>query len=58
MATAIHSLSYNQLVETIIDNKHSVDPELVSAKLRDYLSGCKRLVISKIHHMFNTNLLF
>ena len=30
VATAVHSLSYNQLVETIIDNKHSADPELVS----------------------------
>ena len=33
VATAIHSLSYNQLVETIIDNKNSVDPELVSSML-------------------------
>ena len=33
MATAIHSLSYNQLVETIIDNKHSLDPELVTHSL-------------------------
>ena len=30
VATAIHSLSYNQLVETIIDNKNSSDQELVS----------------------------
>ena len=33
VATAIHSLSYNQLVETIIDNKHSDDQELVSDNL-------------------------
>ena len=33
VATAIHSLSYNQLVETIIDNKNSPDPELVSKAL-------------------------
>ena len=30
VATAVHSLSYNQLVEIIIDNKSSADPELVS----------------------------
>ena len=34
VATAVHSLSYNQLVETIIDNKHSADPELVSIGIR------------------------
>ena len=30
VATAIHSLTYNQLVERIIDNKNSTDQELVS----------------------------
>ena len=34
VATAVHSLSYNQLVETIIDNKHSADPELVSIGIK------------------------
>ena len=34
VATAVHSLSYNQLVETIIDNKHSTDPELVSIGIK------------------------
>ena len=40
VATAVHSLSYNQLVETIIDNKHSADPELVSFEIKfDTLDG-------------------
>ena len=40
VATAVHSLSYNQLVETIIDNKHSADPELVSFEIQfDILNG-------------------
>ena len=34
VATAVHSLSYNQLVEIIIDNKHSADPELVSIGIK------------------------
>ena len=33
VATAVHSLSYNQLVEKIIDNKASTDPELVTQSL-------------------------
>ena len=35
VATAIHSLTYNQLVERIIDNKNSTDQELVSNTLSD-----------------------
>ena len=33
VATAIHSLTYNQLVERIIDNKNSTDQELVNNAL-------------------------